>query len=321
MNLFRNIVQVIDASTKPERAVARAITRANEHQAGLRILDVVPTPPTARMLPHSAPDLDPRTQLINERHRQLEALIRDYSEPPDIQIEVRTGRRFLEVIRSVLRHEHDLVIKDADDPDWTDRLFGSDDMHLLRKCPCPVQLEKPGGPTRPERILAAVDFDPFNPDSTETQLNQRILDLASTEALLAGAELHVVHVWDAPAEGLLQRWSPDPVTARSEYLGTLHARHRDDFEQMRHELNTRLQAEHGGEVVPRFHLLQGSPVNTLPRQARELNADLMVMGTLGRTGVSGLFMGNTAEAVLDQLHCSVLAVKPPGFRSPVRLEE
>jgi nucleotide-binding universal stress UspA family protein len=316
MNRFRNILQVVDASTQPDRAVERAVTRAKEHQARLRILDVVPTPPPTWMLPDGGPDIDPRVELINERHRQLEALVRDYHEPPDIAIEVRTGRRFLEVIGSVLRHEHDLVIKDADDPDWTDRLFGSDDMHLLRKCPCPVQLEKTDPPAIPGCIMAAVDFDPFDPDSAQAELNQRILELASTEALRTGAELHVLHVWNAPAEGLLQRWSPDPVAARSEYLGSLHAHHRDHFEQLRQELNTRLQAE----VVPRFHLLQGSPVTLLPRQARELNADLVVMGTLARTGISGLFMGNTAEAVLDQLRCSVLAVKPPGFRSPVRLE-
>ena len=321
MNRFRNILQVVDTSAEPEKAVGRAVIRAKEHRAKLRILDVVPTPPTAGLLPSGDTHIDPRIELINERHRQLQALVRDYNEPPDIQIEVRTGRRFLEVIGSVLRHEHDLVIKAADDPDWTDRLFGSDDMHLLRKCPCPVQLEKPGPPASPGCIMAAVDFDPFDPDATQIQLNQRILELASTEALLTGAELHVLHVWNAPAEGLLQRWSPDPVAARSEYLGSLHARHRDHFEQMRQELHARLQAQDGSDVVPRFHLLQGSPVTILPRQARELNADLVVMGTLARTGISGLFMGNTAEAVLDQLGCSVLAIKPAGFRSPVRVEE
>ncbi|WP_432648854.1 universal stress protein [Methylomarinum roseum] len=44
------------------------------------------------------------------------------------------------------------------------------------------------------------------------------------------------------------------------------------------------------------------------------------MGTLGQTGISGFLIGNTAEAILDQLQCSVLAIKPPGFRSPVTIE-
>ena len=41
------------------------------------------------------------------------------------------------------------------------------------------------------------------------------------------------------------------------------------------------------------------------------------MGTVARTGISGLVMGNSAEQVLDEVHCSVIAVKPPGFKSPI----
>jgi nucleotide-binding universal stress UspA family protein len=45
------------------------------------------------------------------------------------------------------------------------------------------------------------------------------------------------------------------------------------------------------------------------------------MGTVARTGVAGLFIGNTAEAILEQIECSVLAVKPEGFETPVSLED
>jgi nucleotide-binding universal stress UspA family protein len=41
------------------------------------------------------------------------------------------------------------------------------------------------------------------------------------------------------------------------------------------------------------------------------------MGTLGRSGIPGLFIGNTAEEVLQNTRSSILAVKPPGFVSPV----
>jgi nucleotide-binding universal stress UspA family protein len=59
----------------------------------------------------------------------------------------------------------------------------------------------------------------------------------------------------------------------------------------------------------------------IPRLAKELRADLVVMGTIARTGISGLFIGNTAETIFDQLSCSVLAIKPPGFKTPVNLAE
>ncbi len=48
-------------------------------------------------------------------------------------------------------------------------------------------------------------------------------------------------------------------------------------------------------------------------------ADLLVMGTVCRTGVPGFFIGNTAEDVLQQVDCSVLAVKPKGFVTPVKV--
>jgi universal stress protein E len=53
--------------------------------------------------------------------------------------------------------------------------------------------------------------------------------------------------------------------------------------------------------------------------AREKEIDLIVMGTVGRTGLSGMLIGNTAEKILRHIACSVLAVKANGFRSPVKL--
>ncbi len=69
-----------------------------------------------------------------------------------------------------------------------------------------------------------------------------------------------------------------------------------------------------------FHVIKGHAQHVVPELASELAADLVVMGTVARTGIAGLFMGNTAEDILTQLDCSVLTIKPPGFTSPVTLE-
>ena len=63
------------------------------------------------------------------------------------------------------------------------------------------------------------------------------------------------------------------------------------------------------------------PQIVIPRLASKLQADLIVMGTVARTGIPGLFIGNTAETILGRVECSVLAVKPPGFVTPVKLED
>jgi len=64
-------------------------------------------------------------------------------------------------------------------------------------------------------------------------------------------------------------------------------------------------------------LVQGEPEDAIARFVESHGIDIVVMGTVARTGIAGLVMGNTAERVLQRLRGSVLAVKPPGFKSPV----
>ena len=67
-------------------------------------------------------------------------------------------------------------------------------------------------------------------------------------------------------------------------------------------------------------MVAGAPGVALPGLAESLDVDLVVMGTVGRTGLRGLIMGNTAETILRSVRCCVLAVKPEGFVTPVRLQ-
>lgn len=84
-----------------------------------------------------------------------------------------------------------------------------------------------------------------------------------------------------------------------------------------------LKKQLGGEAFqylsPQTHIIQGYPDQELPKFANEIDADLMVMGTVARSGVAGVIIGNTAETILSQLKCSVLAVKPIEFISPISM--
>ena len=71
-------------------------------------------------------------------------------------------------------------------------------------------------------------------------------------------------------------------------------------------------------IKPQVHIMKGEPHKVIPNLAQEMKADLVVMGTVARTGIPGLIMGNTAETILNNIGCSVLAVKPPGFVTPVK---
>jgi universal stress protein E len=65
-----------------------------------------------------------------------------------------------------------------------------------------------------------------------------------------------------------------------------------------------------------FHgtlLEQGSAADVIPRVVERLGADVLVMGAVSRSRLQELFVGSTAERVLDRIACDVLVVKPGDF--------
>ena len=82
----------------------------------------------------------------------------------------------------------------------SERLLGSNDMHLMRKCPCPVWIERPAAALPYRRILAAVD--PVDDESKDSA--RLVMDLASSLAQRESAQLSVVHVWHLHGESMLR---------------------------------------------------------------------------------------------------------------------
>lgn len=324
MKRFKKVLCVCPSSGSQVRAVEQALSLARSNQAILTIVDVIPQGIlSAGGLP-GAPSVDElKSRIMASRHRELRQAVEQAGGDDDIQIEVFFGTLFLEVIRAVLRNSHDLVIKAAENPGWTQRLFGSDDMHLLRKCPCPVWMVRPG--ERPEyaTILAAVDLDLPEPDrpvdthSENQSLNAQIIDLGVAMSLSGFAQLHIVHAWDAPEIEFASMWTNQPETAEVRLLDAERSRHKAAMTRLTDQLRERIGPDSYDFISPSIHLPKGDARTVVPEQAKIIKADLVIMGTVGRTGIQGLIIGNTAEAILDQLSCSVIAVKPQGFTSPV----
>ncbi|HZX23705.1 MAG TPA: universal stress protein [Woeseiaceae bacterium] len=319
MQRFRNILCVVD---KPSDAAAleRAVSLAENNQSALTLARVIPRLSTDMRLPEGGPTSEALREWTRAQHLEsLEAMARPFGDRIDLALRLLEGTEFLQVIRAVLADGYDLVIKAAEDPPYLRRLFGADDMHLLRKCPCPLWLTRPAEKTNYGRILAAVDFDPAEPQQAATALNRTILELAAALSVSDFAELHVVHAWDAPAEDVIRRWAAVPDSAAADYAEAERSAHARGLEHIGAQLKDWLGDESYDYIAPRYHLARGPAVTAVPHLVTELEADLVVMGTVARTGISGLIIGNTAESILEQLPCAVLAVKGPGFVSPVRL--
>lgn len=322
VDLFKNILCVVTEDETARLTMERAVSLAANNQAGLTLVSIVPRIAEAAAMPDGELSSE-KLQASMEAHQLqvLESLTETQRSGLDIRVEVLVGDAFLEIIRAVLRNGHDLVIKPAENPRWTARLFGSDDMHLLRKCPCPVWLTQPDEKSNYGCILAAIDLGPAPEDALEGSLNRRLLELASSLALSDFAALHVVYAWEAIGEAALRTWSDKPELASQRYVEAERSRNEAGMEQLRQHLRAKVGEEAYAYLSPGFHLQRGAATRVIPELTQRLQADLVVMGTLGRTGISGLFIGNTAEAILEQIRCSVLAIKPPGFVSPVTLAD
>ncbi len=323
MKRFKNILYVNEPSVDQESTIARAVSLAVNNQADLTVIDVIPTQfvtPVIDLPPGGPAAKDLRAAVESDHRKALEAMVQSCKDRLQIRLDVLVGKPFLEAIRAVLRNGYDLLIKPAENPAWTNRLFGSDDMHLLRKCPCPVWLMKPPEKANYSSILAAVDFELFTPMPAEDEFNREVIELAASLALSEFASLHIVHAWEALAEKTLLSRSGISSKGLTNYVDREQARHRQELNRLTEDLRDWIGKEAYDYLSPRTHLPEGPAKKMIPSLAEQSRADLVVMGTVARTGISGLIIGNTAEAILDQLHCSVLAIKPPGFKTPVTIE-
>lgn len=322
MKRFENILYVSEPGVRETAAVKRAAALAQNNQARLTIMHVSGEPRLGPLAEKHT--LREAESLLRERElERLESLVVPHRTHDGIELTVRYGIPFIEVVRDVIRNGRDLVIKPAGgDSGVHGLLFGSTDMHLLRKCPCPVWIMRPDDGSNYQKILAAVDFDPWEPGNGEAILNRRILEFAGSLALSDFAELHLVHAWDAPAESLIRLWGDDSTEENTgTYVESERRLHRAELERFAATLRCWIGAEGYDYLSPQLHLPRGNPREAIPNLVRELNADLVVMGTLVRTGIAGFIIGNTAESILHHIGCSVLAVKPDGFVSPVAPDE
>lgn len=129
---------------------------------------------------------------------------------------------------------------------------------------------------------------------------------------LNGGELHVAHAWELFGEPTM-RSSAFVYTSPEIVDELVRQEHRDRRQAIAELLSHPTIADTPWQV----HLVKGAPETVVPKLADDLRINLLVMGTVARTGLSCLVIGNTAENVLDRVRCSVIAVKPAGFESPI----
>jgi len=318
MKRFRNILYVADPVVELGEAFERAVALSENTGARLTIVEVNEPIPSfvTRKTPYNLREI-----VTKHRKSELKKICESVGRRIKIEAKLLEGKFFLEIVREVLRNGRDLVIKPAEGGSVIGRLFGSNDMHLLRKCPCPVWLIKPAEDRSYRIIMAAVDFNEDDESEVTEALNRQILELAMSLAHSENSKLHVCHAWYPPYVDMMENKPGISDKEVKAYVEEEYAHHQQRLDQLMGQAKKWTGEEIYKSVRPNMHLSKGGARNVIPELARGLHADLVVMGTVARTGISGLLIGNTAESILDQLDCSVLAVKPKGFVTPVTLDE
>ena len=305
---YRKILVVINPEQERQIALERAVKVAElETDAQLTLLLTIydfSYEMTAMLSSEERDEM--RAGVISQRQEWLGEILTPYR-AKGMQCEVKViwhSRPFESVIQEVLNGKHDLVVKATHHHNFLQTfIFTPTDWHLLRKCPCPVLLVKEGHWQRGGNIIAAINCS--SDDKEQQDLNDRITEEGLGVADLLGASLYLVNTFPGtPVNVAIELPEFDPhayneaIRRHHESLLIAHA----DKYQINH-LWTKVA--------------EGLPEEVLPDLAEELKASLMIMGSVGRTGLSAALLGNTAEQVIDRLPCDILILKPADYQCPV----
>ena len=246
-----------------------------------------------------------RESMMKSRRDQLSNLAEPLAEKGlDVSCDIAWDRPVHEgIVRRVMRGNCAMVFKDTHYHNALRRaLFSNTDWNLIRTCPKPLWLVKADTKVDNKTILAAVD--PQHSHDKPAALDNCILAAAFKAAGAEADRLQVLHSYNLSYVGV----SSDAVTAP-----VLLER---EIRQM-HEGGLQKLIESHDIPAERVHLLPGHPVVLIPKLARDLDAGLVVMGAVARSRLQRIFVGSTAERVMDQVPCDLLIAKPDDFVCPV----
>lgn len=302
--MFENILLALGAG-EDGRLMARTADFCERAGAKLTVLNVFEEPSKSVSTYFSNHHKDLR-ELVVESHenRMEEEAANNGLDLSRVQREVRWGKDFIETIKLVVENQYDLVISASQEPS------GSPDstaMHLIRKCPCPVWIHRGDLWRGAVRILTAINTTDTSEENRK--LNQTIIDHSVRLTEILRGRLHIVTCWSGYMESVLTspRFSKKE---RTDYL---------EYEQRQTEQTFEaLLADSGLKDSVKGRIIHGNPATIIPQYALEQKMDIVVMGSVARTGIPGLLVGNTAEKIVASLENSILAIKPEGFVSPVK---
>lgn len=198
------------------------------------------------------------------------------------------------IIRAVIRDGVDMVVAGPHEPRRNNAPFPlrQTDWQLLRLCPRPLLLVRPGSPSMGPIIAA---LDPVHANDKPATLDRALAEGAAALAAALGAPLIVAHCIPPALHALYESES-----ARRKMRGQAATAIRRTLEKAKIE---------AGDI----YVVDGRPEEALPSLARNRRAQVLVMGAISRRGLRRFAIGDTAERTIHASPCDLLILKPAGF--------
>jgi universal stress protein E len=305
----RILVAIKEPKSRSLRVLAKAAQLAKATGAEIELFHGIATPVLADAFSYTRRGLPEFERGTRERYVAALEQLAERLRKTGTQVSVSSDWDFPvseAIVRRALRINADLIIAEPHAgrrlAPW---LLHLTDWELLRLSPVPVLLVKNARPYRNPVVLAAID--PSHAFAKTAKLDREILQAGGLVSKALHGTLHVMHAY-APVPLMVLT----PETASAYLTASMEAealaRARTAFDRALGTL----------KLAPaRRHLIGRHPTDAIQDVARETHSAIVVMGAVSRSGMKRLFIGNTAERVLDDLPCDVLVVKPPGFVSRV----
>ncbi|KMT66425.1 universal stress protein UspE [Catenovulum maritimum] len=310
MKAINKILVAIDPSTEAQKSLNRAAELASRTGASVTALLVIYdfSYEMTTMLSSDERNLM-RQAVIAEQSTWLEKILEPYQASVN-QIEAKViwhNRPFEVMIKEILQTGYDLLVKSTHEHSvLRSVIFTPTDWHLIRKCPIPVLLVKDHDWPENGQIIAAINA--INQESHHKDLNQNIIETAQFLSSHLNAETQLLTCYPgAPINLSIEIPEFDPQS----YRLAIHQHHINALKKYAEEY----------EIDEKHCIVaEGLPEDEIGQVAQNLDAELIVMGTVGRNGISAALLGNTAEHLLDAVNCDVLAIKPHDFICPIKLD-
>ena len=254
-------------------------------------------------------------QIQNERENFVAGIVNHLREKgvEKVSSEVRWGTEAIETTRETIRNRHDLVMTTArDKSEIQKRLTECPSRDLYLMCPCVLWIAQQGRVSQwTKHVVAALPR--IGEPLQSGNLTGKILDYAAAVAKSTDSNLYIVHALPKYG-GIHVKGIYKQEGDLSQFIDDLRDKCLAHYQPLLGNYDITLERNH-------IHILVGNPTAVIPEFIHEKGADLIVLGAALRGGIPGLLHGSTAEKVMQEVNCSILAIKPDDFVSPIKVED